>query len=135
MPKNIKPVEGQHHSDMNNYLKFHLEDYNEDTQRVVCHAARVISIRLNPDICLSAEQRECFVELLKKYADNPDGRDISDSEISKIVIELNGYRLACRNCLNTECDYRDPNHPAEETKKRAEQFKGDPEQIGVIDIA
>lgn len=42
---------------------------------------------------------------------------------SNWIQEINGYRLACHDCLNADCKNRDPECPVGEVQERARQFE------------
>ena len=116
MPKNIRPVMGTHIEDT--LRKFApglpLDLFNVDG---CCKASQTGTIRIK-------------LHYLLELARNTDPKDMDEGArgkhehaIESFATLTNSFRLDCHDCLNADCQSRDPNCPVAEVQKRAKHFE------------
>ena len=69
---------------------------------------RSLSEFVNQDICITKPQRKRIELLIKTVSSSIAGGEIFDQSISTIATYINSIRLDCHNCLNKECESRNP---------------------------
>lgn len=73
--------------------------------------ALTIIERINPDICAIESQMLYIRKRIKTIAEvatKPGMINKAHELASKLIIEINGYRFECANCIRKNCKLRDP---------------------------
>ncbi len=67
--------------------------------------------QINPDTCLNENQVVALQEDLEHAARSP--REVIPEMSHRLITLINSYRFDCENCLNEDCEMRDPDVPLE----------------------
>ncbi len=100
-----------------------IERINSDT----CCSSKQLSI-IQKEIFSLIEIRSKVLEISKPTQDNGDNDNLKafwlqyKLQLSTLSREINTYRLACYNCLNTQCKKRNPKYHIADIERRAHKI-------------
>jgi hypothetical protein len=88
----------------------------------------IVSRQINPDVCLTEDQANLLNDQLVEEPcpimtrfDELEDRWVEQQKTqSRLVTLINSYRLDCENCLNADCELRDPRTRLEYVMRRTE---------------
>ncbi len=118
MSKSVTPKMGYMASDILDSGQLGFEGLDRNKKKMAIAAC--IRDAVNEDVCLTISQGTVLLEAISEVAENAteDGGSASKRVISldlkaiyPIIQMVNGFHLDCVNCLNGECEHRDPDYP------------------------
>ena len=116
MMKILPKVMGVPAVDYMKELELRYKDIATPAHARIVDFCRTLSETINPDVCLSRQQRGLVNNFLhgdsKDYEDTGDVMDMI-RRTGEVAAIINSFRLDCSNCLNEKCRMRDPEKPFE----------------------
>lgn len=136
MAKKIKPLHG---TPINECLENEIEDacnlqlivdgeFEEAEEIQAGREAIAIALKkkVNQDVCLSPAQINFLKStILDGVHKNFEPKTVSNDILRDILTLCNSFSLKCANCLNADCEMRDPEVPV---PKAPEDFKDESDQ-------
>lgn len=125
MPKNTEPVMGTHlNSALSIFAERMTEKANDELKvgemakqsavvsRMTWDLTQQLIDAMNGDICATKRQIKLVALLLKRDAGKViEEQKNVDRATRDLAVLCNSFRLECINCLNEDCEMRDPKQP------------------------